>query len=544
MIRIWTDQREAGVLDRFGARGSTFAYAPEAPPQRAVSLTMPTRVRSWDWPRGLLPIFEMNLPEGTLRERIIRRFAKAAGAFDDLDLLAVVGRTQLGRIRYSGMGEGLDEEVPFQSVDEIIRARRDGGLYDYLLERFAQYSGLSGVQPKVLVRDQGKLSAGKARRSSSIRAATHIVKMWDKDEYAELAANEHYCLMAARAAGLEVPPFALADNGEALIVERFDLRDHDGPGSDGDGYLGLEDFCVLNGLGTADKYSASYESRLWKRLADFIGGEDLAADLGALYRLFVLNCALRNGDAHLKNFALIYEAVDGRPRLAPVFDLVTTTAYLPNDRMALTLEGSTRWPDRARLLRLGQLRAGLGGEEVAHVFEATADAMSAAWVEARAYFAQCPRPDVGERMRLAWEQGIAQSLGQTRGLPDRMKREPALRDAEERPPGMEEAPQTPYDAVPLSSGQELASRWSHPLASRRATAPPASPAQAAILTHLRAAGGAHVGAVKTLAAALDLPASTVSGALRVLAERGLIARDGRAIALRDGRGDAGGGRGL
>ena len=124
MIRVWSGNRTAGVLDRLGSRGSTFAYDPEAPRERAVSVTMPVRVQSWDTRFGLAPVFEMNLPEGALRERLMRRFAKATGRFDDLDLLSVTGRTQIGRLRFSALDAALDEEVPFQSIDEILRARR------------------------------------------------------------------------------------------------------------------------------------------------------------------------------------------------------------------------------------------------------------------------------------------------------------------------------------------------------------------------------------------------------------------------------------
>lgn len=408
MIRVWTDGEAAGVLDRLGKAGTSFAYAPQAGAERAVSISMPHRVPSYDWPHSLLPIFEMNVPEGALRERLIRSFAKATGTFDDFDLLSVVGRTQLGRIRYSAMDGALDEETPFQSVDEILRARKDGGLFDFLLDRFARYSGLSGVQPKVLIRDEGKFSAGKARRSSSIRAATHIVKLWDKDEYPELAANEYFCLLAAQKAGLDVPVFTLSDSGDALVIERFDLTDS--------GYLGLEDFCVLNGVGAAQKYAGSYESRLFKRARDFIEPADHPHAMQALYKLFVLNCALRNGDAHLKNFALTYAKVDGPARLAPVYDLVTTKAYLPHDAMALTLEGSTRWPDVKRLMRLGQLHAELSPSAITQIFEATADAMSDSWKLAAAYFSGCTEPGVGTRMKLAWEEGLADSLGLLRNL--------------------------------------------------------------------------------------------------------------------------------
>jgi serine/threonine-protein kinase HipA len=48
----------------------------------------------------------------------------------------------------------LQEDVPFQSVDEILERSRGGDLFRYLLEKFASLSGISGVQPKILVRDE------------------------------------------------------------------------------------------------------------------------------------------------------------------------------------------------------------------------------------------------------------------------------------------------------------------------------------------------------------------------------------------------------
>src|SRR5258707_10951747 len=133
MIKVWTDSAEAGLLDRQRDRGSAFAYLPETVPQRAVSVTMPVRLPSWDVPFGLAPIFEMNLPEGALRERLRLAFAKATGTFDEFDLLAVVGRSQVGRLRYTGRDDKLDEGVPFQSVDEILAGRREGDLFRYLI---------------------------------------------------------------------------------------------------------------------------------------------------------------------------------------------------------------------------------------------------------------------------------------------------------------------------------------------------------------------------------------------------------------------------
>src|SRR5580658_6709389 len=166
MIRVWTEAAETGLLDRHGERGSTFAYLPDTPTARAVSVTMPVRLPSWSVPFGLPPIFEMNLPEGILRERLRLAFAKATGSFDEFDLLSIVGRSQVGRIRYTGEKERLNEDVPFQSVDEILASRGGGDLYSYLIEKFAQYSGISGIQPKVLVRDE-KSSASLSRERIS-----------------------------------------------------------------------------------------------------------------------------------------------------------------------------------------------------------------------------------------------------------------------------------------------------------------------------------------------------------------------------------------
>jgi serine/threonine-protein kinase HipA len=422
MIQVWTEGQKgtqvageggrpsvshavrvpSGVLARTGTSGSSFAYTPPLDASRAVSLTMPARLPSWNWPVGLAPIFDMNLPEGALRARLQRQFAKATGRFDDLDLLAITGRTQLGRLRYSPLGESLDEEVPFQSIDEILRARRQDGLFDFLMERYAEQSGIAGVQPKVLIRDPGKLSDAKLRQSISMKSTTHIVKLWDPREYPELAANEYFCLTAAHKLGFQVPFFELSGTGDALVIERFDLQ--------ADGWLGFEDFAVLNGKSSSRKYDGSIETSLFKRLGQFVAPQFALEDNRTLFGLIVLNCALGNGDAHLKNFGLLYERLDQSPRLAPVYDLVTTTAYLPQDTMALKLDGSTRWPTRQKLIELGQRRAGLTRRQATEQLELTAVVLMDLRTDVRTWFRQSAHPDIGEAMITRWEAWAGQAL--------------------------------------------------------------------------------------------------------------------------------------
>ncbi len=201
-----------------------------------------------------------------------------------------------------------------------------------------------------------------------------------------------------------MPQFRLADDGRALVVDRFDLK------SDG-GYFGFEDFCVLNARGTADKYRGTYETSVLKRLRQFASADAVAAASEDLFTLIVLNCALRNGDAHLKNFGVLYDDPDGAVRLAPVYDVVTTTAYVPADGMALPLDGSTRWPEARRLRQFGETR-GIGSPSaVRATLERVADALSEILVEMTAYVRERPQfAEIGGRMRAAWAEGAATSL--------------------------------------------------------------------------------------------------------------------------------------
>lgn len=82
----------------------------------------------------------------------------------------------------------------------------------------------------------------------------------------------------------------LSDNRRLLIAERFDLRD-DGT------YLGVEDFCVLNALGSHGRYDGSYEL-IAKRIRDFLGPQEVARGLEQLFLTVALYCAIENGDAH------------------------------------------------------------------------------------------------------------------------------------------------------------------------------------------------------------------------------------------------------
>lgn len=229
---------------------------------------------------------------------------------------------------------------------------------------------------------------------------THIVKSFDAGKYPGLAANEYFCLKAAKGAGLSVPPVEIATGGHLLIVERFDLK------ADGT-YLAFEDGCALDGRLSREKYEGSYEQLAATLASSLRGPEGTASELARFFRSFVLSVVVRNGDAHRKNFGVVYDDSTGTVSLAPAFDIVTTSVYLPNDSLALTLDGTKRWPDAKRMVRFGRQRCQLTEAAAKTIVAEVLDGVAQIARELATLPDLDPQAkDTADRMRNAWSEGI------------------------------------------------------------------------------------------------------------------------------------------
>ena len=268
-LDVFASGRLAGTLSRSDLEIDTylFGYRNDTQAEDAVSLTMPVVADQYDSMGAVHPIFEMNLPEGALLERLRLTFAKTVPDLDSLGLLAIVGQSQIGRLRYALSGS-TPAPVPAQNLKELLLFKGAEDLFQDLLERYAIYSGISGMQPKVLLRD-----ADIPLTRVTERGATHIVKSFNPREYPELAANEYFCIQAARAAGIAAPDVRLSRNRRILVVERFD-RSSQGT------YLGCEDFCVLNALRAHGRYEGSYGAALQNALVSSSPGRSNRRLLG------------------------------------------------------------------------------------------------------------------------------------------------------------------------------------------------------------------------------------------------------------------------
>ncbi|MFJ4193000.1 type II toxin-antitoxin system HipA family toxin [Pseudomonas sp. NPDC089534] len=397
-LQIRIAERPVGTLGRgYAGMDSVFSYREDVCDENAVSLTMPTRLESYGWERGIHPVFEMNLPEGALRDELVRRFSKTVRGFDDFSLLAIVGPHQLGRLAIAP--ESAVGRAPETALADLLVHDGAQGLFEDLLQTYGQYSGVSGVQPKVLVRD----SATAIDRLTH-RGSTHLVKAFRAEEYPELATNEYFCMRAAVHCGLEVPRFELSERGRFLVVERFDLNEA--------GYLGFEDFCVLNGWQSKAKYDGSYEGGA-RQIKAFVSPVLLNRALEAFFKIVALSAGLKNGDAHLKNFGVLYDGCGAQSsvRLAPAYDIITTSVYIRNDSMALLLGGSKAWPKHKMLVRFGRTACNLTEGRCNELLQQVADGIQVAMSEMAGHCRSHPAfAETGAAMADQWRAGMERSL--------------------------------------------------------------------------------------------------------------------------------------
>jgi serine/threonine-protein kinase HipA len=376
-----------------------FRYMGEDPRQPEVALLMPPR-DGLTWTDGdLFAPMDQNLPEGELFMRLREVFPKQP--MTPMHLLALVGRNGIGRLGYHLPGtQDVAPPRPISKQDLLATRYTPQVFADLVSAYLSTGAGISGVQPKIMVPDR-----------QTVPIPSLIVKAAGP-AYPGLAANEHLCLTAARAAGIAVPSFALSDDGQMLVLERFDMLTHEG----GIERLGFEDIAALAGLRVRDvlsdrKYHGSYQ-----RIAELLRQLQMpAANLHRYFEQVAFSVMVRNGDAHLKNFGVLYRSATDL-WLAPLFDVVTTAIYryaqyaggpeLEDRTLALKLfagkHATKAYPTTEELHEFGRRVCGVS--RPGRTLDAIAEAMQRPRASARAH--DRIAPDLLAKMRPVWEDGM------------------------------------------------------------------------------------------------------------------------------------------
>lgn len=395
-LTVSTPQGESGLLTKESR--FVFSYAPGTPREAEIALHMPIRAESYA-DGQLLPIFSMNRPEGWLERELLRRMAKHRHV-DDMLLLSMTGQHQIGRLSLRDPEGAPKEKFPTVSLDEIINSQSSEEVFVFLVDQYLE-SGISGVQPKVLVPElRGERRTGITR---------NLIVKSGGEEYPDLSVNEFLCLTVAKRAGIQTPKFWLSNDRQLLVLERFDLR------KEGDVLIpsGFEDMAVLFNKRTdpngSYKYQGSYENIA--RMISIVCKENAEQSLEQYFSYVALSVLLRNGDAHLKNFGILYDHPHGEiPKLAPLFDVVTTTVYpyfnhqlgtgVVDRTLALKMNKTKQYPTRKELLQFGKDHCGVQQPEI--ILERIAESMISVFREHRDQLTV----DTRGKMEREWESSL------------------------------------------------------------------------------------------------------------------------------------------
>lgn len=339
-ITVWKNESQTGALVQPARRRFEFMYKTGS--QAPISYNMPTHQSQYTF-NELPPVFQTFMPEGALREELVKQMGqRVSGDVTDMDILAAIGSNSLGVLNFSKHGEDLHLKKALFSQDSINQAEDELAAFNKAMGEH-YLSGVAGVQPKFLARAMSKDDL--------------IVKSYNPFEYPALTVVEQVCMEIADNIGIDVAKTSLSKQGHVLFVSRFDIKDNK--------YIEMEELCSIMGHGTAKKYDGSYE-QIAKHTASIHRDS-----LSALFKQIVFHNIIRNGDAHSKNFAIL----DGK--LSPMYDALCTKIWVPNDQMALQLNGSKRWASDNQLIRFASERCGIAPSRASAIIkEMRADILS------------------------------------------------------------------------------------------------------------------------------------------------------------------------
>lgn len=369
-------------------------YMESAKPSDFISITMPVRREPWR-SKILHPFFHMNFPEGAMRIGMMRKFGREISS-DEMTVLGLIGASLIGSVKVVPHGFPLDWRSAPDINTELLMDTPDAGAYfDELIDACVG-QGISGVMPKVITSDQSR---------RTVLGSRWIYKH-DKDisgeaNYVGASMNEYLCLRAAARSGLKVSDCAISKDGHTIAIRRFDE-----PG------VRFEDFCSLSGVRGDQKYQGSME-----RIARIIGKISCqpSQDKETLLRAHILNMIVQNGDAHLKNFGVLYTNLNDI-RLSPTFDIVSTRVFhgMYGDLPALQMGGEKRWTLSDDFLQFATHECGVHPARTYKIMEEVINGVNktmpdiAKAAEKHEWFRE-----QGKMMILFWTEGIAMALNET-----------------------------------------------------------------------------------------------------------------------------------
>lgn len=293
------------------------------------------KLMSEPWARSqrLHPVLSNLLPEGVLRELIAQGLKVHVD--NEFHILSYLGEDLPGALIATPMEP---DEVP----DSVLTTHGQAKAIKFDKVTQENKFSLAGVQMKFSMKEKD----GRYNLSKGGDLGDWIIKT-PSTQHKFVPLNEYTAMSLAALVGVDIPEIKLVDLDKldnlpqinlpeeklAFAIKRFDR--------DGNDRIHMEDFAQILVKYPHEKYdSANYEN-IGRVLYEYSG--DGLADAQQFARRLLVNILLANGDAHLKNWSLIYPD-QITPRLSPAYDIVTTNVYIEHEtKFALNLGKNKEW---------------------------------------------------------------------------------------------------------------------------------------------------------------------------------------------------------
>jgi len=336
--------QRVGIIAHYSGGKNILTFDPEyaaMPEGRRPTMTLTQKLNAQYFGRVQIhsqrvpPVLSNLLPEGALREWMTAQLK--IHSENEFPLLAWTGNNLPGALIARPLRTG---QIPAWALS--ARERVEAVQID--VRTSAQKFSLAGVQMKFsTIRQDGRFSIGAEVASDSwiIKTPSMI--------HRNVPENEYSAMKLAEAIGVDIPEIELVpldsldklpeiqlpNESLAYAIRRFDRGT--------EGRIHTEDFAQIFELYAHDKYGKRNYEQIAAALYRY--GASGLEDIQQMARRLLANILLANGDAHLKNWTVIYPDTI-HARLSPAYDIVSTLPYVQGETgIALNLGTQKAWYD-------------------------------------------------------------------------------------------------------------------------------------------------------------------------------------------------------
>ena len=357
-LDVYLNGVKAGVLCDDNGR-MEFAYSGEYLSDAGgepISYSLPLREEAYSHAE-VEPVFSNLLPDDIIRTRIgaILKIPRE----NTFALLKTIGGDCAGAVAFFRQGDSV--ELEGKRDFRVLTDEEAGHILDSLEvrpldvgEEGFRISG-AGAQDKLIA----CLSDGKVKLPLNGTPSTHIIKTEIRG-YPGSVENEWFAMSLAAACGLKVAECEIMVIGgkRRYVCRRYDREICDS----GVRRLHQEDFCQLLRIDPKNKYENLGGPGIQDSFSLLRRLSLPASDTVELLNRILFNFFVGNGDAHGKNFSVLYR--NGVVRLAPMYDVMSTTVYPEvGKRMTMKIDGeyAFRWITYGKFLRMAD-KLGIDGK--------------------------------------------------------------------------------------------------------------------------------------------------------------------------------------